>query len=135
MQDELLVFATLAPVSCNPGHSHTMGPAASHWHSRKPLICNVSNSYAAWVIYTKRHSKSAHASTWGKHYEWLLKPTTYIRLKGLADVLEIYDRMGLIANQYKGPFKDGATDVGMKKRELCAELESYILSAPPQEGE
>ena len=133
MQDELVFFANMVVASFKPGHSHSMDLAVSRWNSRKPLICNVSNSYGAWVLYTKRHSTRA-TDFWARHHAWLLKPTTYIRLKGVADVLEMYDRKGLLANQYKDPLKDGATDVEQNKRELCAELDGYVLAAPPQQG-
>ena len=134
MQDELVFFANMVAASVKPGHSHSMDLAVSRWNSRKPLICNVSNSYGAWVLYTKRHSTSANDS-WARHHAWLLKPTTYIRLKGIADVLEIYDRKGLLANQFKDPpLRDGATDFEQNKRELCAELDGYVLAEPPQQG-
>ena len=130
MQDELVFFANMVISSFKPGHSHSMEHAASRWNSRKPLICNVSNSYGAWLLYSRRHSKNAN-DPWTRHHAWLKKPTTYIRLKCLADVLEMYDRKGLIPNQEKDPLRAGATDVQMKKRELCAELEGYILARPP----
>ena len=134
LQDELVFFTNMVVASFKPGQSHSMEHAASRWNSRKPLICNVSNSYGAWVLYTRRHSTCANDS-WARHHAWLLKPTTYIRFKGIADVLEIYDRKGLLANQFKDPLKDGATDVEQNKRELCAELDGYVLAEPPQQGE
>ena len=93
LQDELVFFTNMVVASFKPGQSHSMEHAASRWNSRKPLICNVSNSYGAWVLYTRRHSTCANDS-WARHHVWLLKPTTNIRIKGVADVLEMYDRKG-----------------------------------------
>ena len=134
LRDELITFQAMLPASHNPRNSGRGGFAPTHWNSRQPLVCQLSNAYADWVLFCQGSSRTVHDSklagdVWEKHYRFLRQPMTYMCTRYLADLLSICDSMcetsGLVRVQ-----SNLVLDVEL----LRAELTGYILEKPIMEG-
>ena len=104
-----------------------MSFAGSRWNSRKSPVCNVSDSYVSWLLLCQNQCTNP-GDTWDQHYRWLLKAGTYIRIKFLADYLQLYDRKGLLRAQDKDPTECCATDAEKHKEQLILEIQGYALT-------
>ena len=73
LRDELVFFQVKVPASHNPRSSGCGGFTPTRWKSKQPFVCQLSDAYAAWVLFCSNNSKR-RSSRW-KVSEMLLSRT------------------------------------------------------------
>ena len=141
LRDKLEFFQVKVPASHNPISSGRGGFTPTRWNSRQPLVCQLSDAYAAWLLFCRNNSKTFNvrdartkqlkADSWEDYYQFLRKPTTYLCTKYLADILSIFQVYGFATVSRKDPLKHGAVDVDNDLKKLQAALSGYIIGKVP----
>ena len=79
-----------------------MSVCCIRWNAKKAPICNLSDTYAAWVYLCSKKRKSlSYDDNWERLFRWLKKPETYLKVKFLADFVDLFKRRGLLEENDK----------------------------------
>ena len=101
------------------------------WNSQKAPVCNLSNAYAEWILLCQTNTQSPN-DLWARNLKFLTQGSTYYRVLGLADLLEVYDLDGLKKQQAADSALAGATDLPHSIEYLKASIQGYILARPTE---
>ena len=130
LQDEFAFYSLMIPSCYQPGHKHAWDLATSRWDSREPLCNNLANNYAGFQFLCARNRPKG--GSWGKRYDFLMKPTTYFQVHLLADVLTIW-KIGSKTTQGEDALKNAAVDVPLRLNVVREQLRGYMFAQPTED--
>ena len=131
MQDEIQYYTAMICTSYLLGEKHAWRFAKSRWNSRKPLVSNLADNYASWLLLYQDKVGTGGAkekSVWQTHLAFLKKPQTYLNCHMLADMVCIFQQDGFLKVQGASAIQNAAVDLLEQIVVLREQLSGYILS-------